>query len=77
MSYKLPVNSFEWIENTSKFNEEFIKSYNEESEEKCFLKVDIQYPEKFHKLHIDLPFIAERMKIEKLEKSKVEKLVTN
>ena len=33
MSQKLPVNNFEWIEDTSQFNEDFIKSYNEESEE--------------------------------------------
>ena len=27
MSQKLPVNSFEWIKDTSQFNEDFIKSY--------------------------------------------------
>ena len=44
----------------------------EESDEGYFLEVDVQYPEKFHKLHNDLPFLPERMKI-----VKVEKLVTN
>ena len=29
MSQKFPVNNFEWIEETSQFNEEFIKNYNE------------------------------------------------
>ena len=29
MSQKLPVNKFEWIEDTSPFNEDFIKNYNE------------------------------------------------
>ena len=28
----------------------------------------MQYPEKLHKLQDDLPFLTERMKIEKLEK---------
>ena len=28
MSQKLPVNNFEWIEETSQFNEDFIKNYN-------------------------------------------------
>ena len=28
MSLKLPVNNFEWIEDTSQFNEDFIKNYN-------------------------------------------------
>ena len=30
MSQKLPVDVFQWVENTSKFNIDFIKSYNEE-----------------------------------------------
>ena len=50
MSQKLPVNYFEWIEDTSKFNEDFIKKYNEESDEGYFLEVDDQYPEKLHKV---------------------------
>ena len=33
MSLKLPVNNFECIENTSQFNEDFIKNYSEESYE--------------------------------------------
>ena len=70
MSQKLPVNNFEWIEDTFQFNEDFIKIYNEESNEGYFLEVDVQYP--LHELHNDLPFLPERMKIEKTEK-----LVTN
>ena len=50
MSQKLPVNKFEWIEKTSQFNEDFIKNYNEESDEGYFLEVD-WYPEKLHQLH--------------------------
>ena len=30
MPQKLPVNNFEWVEDTSQFNEDFIKNYNEE-----------------------------------------------
>ena len=32
-----------------------------------FLEVDVQYPEKLHERHNDLPFLPERMKIEKVE----------
>ena len=32
-----------------------------------FLEVDVQYTEKLHELHNDLPFLLERMKIEKFE----------
>ena len=50
MSQKFPVNKFEWIKDTSKFIEDFIKNYNEERDEGYFLKVDVQYPEKLHEL---------------------------
>ena len=33
MSLKLPINNFHWIKDTSKFKENFIKNYNEESDE--------------------------------------------
>ena len=33
MSQKLPVDNFEWIEDTFQFNEDVIKSYDEESDE--------------------------------------------
>ena len=39
MSQKLPVNNFEWIKDTYQFNEDFIKKYNEESDEEYFLKL--------------------------------------
>ena len=68
MSQKLPVNNNEWIKDTSQFNEDFIKNCNEESDEGNFLKVNVQYLEKLHELHNDLPFLPERMKIEKVEK---------
>ena len=72
MSQKLSINSFEWMEVTSFFNEDFIKNYNEENDEEYFSEVDIQYPEKLHELHNYLPFLPERMKL-----GKFEKLVTN
>ena len=60
MLQKLPVTNFEWIEGTSHFNEE--------GEEGCFLEADAQYHEKLHEHHKDLPFLPERIKIEKIEK---------
>ena len=33
MSQKLPVNDFKWAEKTFQFNKDFIKSYNEDSDE--------------------------------------------
>ena len=60
MSQMLPVNNFEWINDTYQFNEDFIKNYNEESDEGYFLEVDPQYPKKLHERHSDLPFLPER-----------------
>ena len=39
MSQKLPVNNFEWIKDTSQFNEYFLKNYNEETYEGYFPEV--------------------------------------
>ena len=58
VSQKLPVNNFESYKDTSKFNEDFIKSYNEESDEGYFFEVDVQYPEKLDERHDDLPLFS-------------------
>ena len=51
------------------FTEEFIKSYDEDSDKGYILDVDVEkYPEKLHSMHSDLPFLPERMKINKCEK---------
>ena len=68
MSQKLPVNNFQWIKNTSQLNEDFIKNYNEESDEGYFFDVDVQYLEKLHEIHNDLQILPERMRIEKVKK---------
>ena len=39
MSQKLTVNKLQWIEDTSQFNEDFIKNYNEKSDEGYFIEV--------------------------------------
>ena len=54
--------------NISEFDESFINSHNEESEKGYFFEVDIQYPKHLHKTQNVLPFLSERMKIEKVEK---------
>ena len=67
MSKKLPVNGFKWENDLSRFNEDFIKNYNENNDIGYFLEVDIEYPEQLWSSHKDLPFLPERKKIEKLE----------
>ena len=67
MSQKLPANNLEGIEDTSQFNEEFRKYYNEESNKGYFIEYDVQYPEKLHELHNSLSFSSERMQVENVE----------
>ena len=70
MSQKLPVRNFKWIDkdDISKFDEKFIKNYDEDSDKGYILEVDVKYPEKIHMLHSDLAFLPERMKIKKCTK---------
>ena len=49
MSQKLPVNGFKWVEDLSQFNEHFIKNYDENSDKRYILEVDIEYTKKFKK----------------------------
>ena len=46
----------------------FMKNFNNEIDEKYFLEVDVQHPEKLHELHKDFPFLSEKMKTKKVEK---------
>ena len=61
----LPVDDFEWVEDINEFGKSFVKSYNEQSDERYFLDNDVQYPEKLHELHNNIPFLPEWLKIEK------------
>ena len=54
MSQKLPLNGFEWVEELSQFNENFITNYDENSNEGYFLDVDVEYPKKLFNRHSDL-----------------------
>ena len=68
MSQKLPTFSFELVEGTFQFNEDFIKNYDEKSEKGYFLQVGVRYPEKLDELYSNMPFLPERKKLEKVEK---------
>ena len=70
MSKKLPVNGFTWLDSDklNKINEDFIKNYNENDNKGHILEVDVKYPKRLHELHNDLPFLSERMKIDKCNK---------
>ena len=70
MSQKLPLVNFKWIKKDDilKFNEDFINNYEENGDKGYLLEVDIEYPKNLHTLHSDLPFLPERMRINKCTK---------
>ena len=67
-SQKLPVNGFKWVEESSEFNESFIKGYDENNDKGYFLEVDVEYPKNLSNHHKDLPFLPEIKKIGKCNK---------
>ena len=70
MSKKLSVNGFRWLDSDeiNEINEEFIKKFNENDNKGYILEVVVRYPKRLHELHSDLPFLPERMKIDKCNK---------
>ena len=68
MCKKLPVSDFKWVNDLSIFTEDFIKNYDENSDKGYIFEVDIEYPINIHMQHSDLPFLPERMKINKCSK---------
>ena len=58
MSEKLPINGFKWVNDISGINSD--KGYT--------LEIDVDYPSKLHKLYSDMPFLPEKMKIDKTQK---------
>ena len=69
MSEKLPMNGFKWVSDISGINKKFVKSYDKKNSDKGYiLEVDVDYQGKLHKLHSDMPFLPERMKINKTQK---------
>ena len=72
MSKKLPVNGFKWIDNNETagpvINEDFIKNYDENDNTGYIFEADVKYPKRLHESHSDLPFLSERMEINKCKK---------
>ena len=68
MRQKLPVSDSKQVKNISELEKRFIKSYNEESDERYLPEVDIQFLENLHNLPLDLLFLSDRIEIEKVEK---------
>ena len=48
-----------------KFNENFIKNYDEDSDKGYIFEVDVEYPNNLNNLHSNISFLSGRMKINK------------
>ena len=68
ISQKLPANNFKWVKIKSKIDQKFIKNYYEYSDKGYIFEADVKYPRRLHDLHSDLPFLRQRMKIDKCKK---------
>ena len=64
---KLTVDGFKRVKGTYKFPKGLINSMRKKLIH--FLQVDVKYPEQLHKFQNDLPFLPEKMEVNKCEKS--------
>ena len=71
MCKKLPISNFKQTDDLSKYKENFIRNYDENSDWGGILEVDIEYPKTLWGHHKDLPFLAEK------KLGNVEKLITS
>ena len=68
MSQKLLIDGFKRKKYILKFNEEFIKIFDEDGNKGYILEVDVEYPNELDDLDNDLPFLPEIMTINKCYK---------
>ena len=72
MIQPLPTGGFKWVGDVSRFTPEKTGRLAKHGRKCYLLEIDVKYPKELHDLHNDLPFMCEKMKI-----NKVEKLVPN
>ena len=60
---KVACKWFELEKNLSKFDENFMQNYDEDSNKAYNLEVDVEDPKDLHTLHYDLQFLSKRMRI--------------
>ena len=50
----------------SKFNEKFIKKYDEDSDKWYILEVDLEYPKRLLQFHSNAPFLPKTLRLKNL-----------
>ena len=64
MSQPLPAGGFRWVD----VNPNEISELSARTDKGYILEVDVSYPKELHNPHNDLPFMCERMEINRAEK---------
>ena len=64
----LPTGKFKWVNDVSEFTSKKINELVKHDSKGYLLEVDVKYPKELHDLHNHLPFMCEKMKINKVEK---------
>ena len=67
MTRKLSTGGFKWVNDVSRFTPDEIGRLAKCGSKGYLLEVDVKYPKELHDLHNDLPFMCEKMKINKAE----------
>ena len=68
MSEALPTHGFKWVKNVEEFTTKRITKLAKKNKHGYLLEVDVDYPEELHEKHNELPFLLEKMKIDKVMK---------
>ncbi|XP_057290302.1 uncharacterized protein LOC130612992 [Hydractinia symbiolongicarpus] len=68
MREDLPTDGFKWVLNVEAFTEKRFEKLLDDKKHGYILEVDINYPEKLHDKHNELPFLPERKLVHKVEK---------
>ena len=68
MRKELPIHNVMWEQDLPIFTDDFIKIYNENNDKGYLFHVDITYLQGMRELHADLPFLPDKMQVDKVNK---------
>ena len=60
ISEKMSLNSLKWRKIINELNKKFIKNYYEDSDKRCILEIDVEYPKNVCHLLQELPFLPQK-----------------
>lgn len=67
LSYLIYKSCLQMVLIRSQFTRKFMQNYGDYSDKGCILKVDVSCPKRPQKIHGDLLFLPERMKVDRCQ----------